>query len=181
MSGYFGVLTASCPFCGYGIFFTDNPEEHAQHHQEFEKSDLVLVASVDGGGWKPSVEIQVRGRVGRLTRDDIPSVAIYPMQCPACKKVLVAHLGVTNRERVEHYENNVRPYHPPLKQGDEVLPAWAIVGYTPRDFVAEVNNIKNPMIRGGLVRRLDASPFRFDGLQREDRQLPPPRRSALPG
>jgi len=173
------LLGTACPFCGTGVFWTDDPEEYHRHHEQYTASELLFVEGIEGGGWRPSVEIKVRGRVGRLTRDDLLSTRIYPVQCTSCRKVFVAHLGVTNRAEVEHYETAVRPNSPPRREGDEVLPKWAMVGYPPRAFVEEVNAIKNPLIRSGLIRRLNGSRFRFDGLAEPTAQPPaPPRRGA---
>ncbi len=151
------VQSARCPVCQRTTYFTDSYDDFEAHHARFEKSEVVYNPGVDVGAWRPSVEVRIKGRVGHLARKDLTEFRVFPILCGGCHKMFVAFVSVVNVAEVRHYEEVVRPVTPPRFDKDEVLPKWGMQGTSVSDFVRAVKGIRNPMVRGAVIRKVRAA------------------------
>jgi hypothetical protein len=151
------VQSVLCPGCSQALFFTDVYDDFELHHRDFPQSEVLYQGGIDMGAWRPGLQLRVKGRLARVTRTDLSAFYVYPLLCPKCHKMMVAHLFVTNAADVQRYEETVRPQFPPKREGDEVEPKWGMVAFGPRAFLDELREIRNPMVRAAVIRKLQAA------------------------
>ncbi|MGI0066839.1 MAG: hypothetical protein ACREB9_00205 [Thermoplasmata archaeon] len=151
------IVSSKCPYCGVVSFWTDTYDDFELHRAHYEKSPIQFLPGIDVGAWRPGVEIRIKGRVGQITRKDLTEFRVFPQLCLGCRRLFVAHLSVRNVADVRHYEEVVRPVSPPKHDKDEVLPKWGMMAFGMSQFVDEVKAIRNPMVRGAVIRRVSAS------------------------
>ena len=162
------IQSVNCPACAAALFFTDSYEDFERHHKTHPQSEVMYQGGIDMGSWRPGLQLRVKGRIARVVRTDLNALYVYPIMCPHCRKIMVAHLYVTNAADIQHYEEMVRPKYPPKHDWDEVTPKWGTLAFTPVDFLNELKEIRNPMVRAAVVRKLQAAGWKFIRLGDRD-------------
>lgn len=162
----------NCPACGEPVFFVDNRADYDAHMKEHPEAPLSLHPGVDVGSWTSPRELEIGGKMLRVTRRDLLAHKVFPIPCPGCSVVYVARLDIVNTEAVMRYEKLVRPYHPPSLDFPVVEPKWGFVGQPVVDFVRDVRETRNPVVRASVVRKLLAAGWDFQGLRGLESEMP---------
>jgi hypothetical protein len=152
----YSLQAVKCPSCSTVFTFTDSYDDFEEHHRRYPTSQVGYLPGIEMGSWRPVLELKVKGRSAKIQRDDM-AFPVFPVLCMQCRKVYFAHLFVTNAAAVQKYEEFVRPKFPPKRDGDEVVPDWGMVGFTPVQFLDELAAIRNPMVRAAAVRRIQGA------------------------